>query len=75
MKYLIIGFVFTGVGYIGRIVLNEYSYRKLKSRYNNLLGLYSSLEIRLKDNERTFRKLKNDLLDLRRRYDKLNKNK
>ncbi len=74
MENILMGFVFTGVGYVMRIIFADLAFRKLKIKYGILLDLYRKTESDLKISDSCCRKTRNDLLDLRRRYDKIYSN-
>lgn len=68
------GFVFTGVGYVLRMIMADRSYFALK-RYNKDLIEHRDILIdKLNKSEYERKKVKESFFDLRRRYDKIYSN-
>lgn len=71
MYYVGLGFVF---GWFSKVMLSDSEVRRLRRINEALIKHRDELEDRLKQSESMYKKERNSLLDLRRRYDKIYSN-
>lgn len=69
--YLSIGIV---IGYVVKVIFSDSEVRRLRRINEALISHRDDLDKRLNESDRMYRKERNTLLDLRRRYDKVYSN-
>lgn len=69
--YLSIGII---IGYVAKVIFSDSEVRRLRRINEALISHRDDLDKRLNESDRMYRKERNTLLDLRRRYDKVYSN-
>ena len=71
LMYLGIGLV---IGYVVKVILSDSEVRRLRRVNEALIKHRNALEMSLENSNKMYRKSRENLLDLRRRYDKIYSN-